>query len=228
MTCPVCSSVLELTPDERARRRFLCLNCDRVIGLTEEKNGKPVWEMLDEPEEIHYFDVSSNKLIIMTYATGGFYLLFWFYRHWMEIKRRGADIMPFWRAVFAPFFCHELFSEIKSKAKSQQIPVTWQATRAAILWWVAIVVYWIYSNRDMFKTGTFELSFWPVGFYGFEGLFFLGFFLYIFVPIQNTISALHDKCAPDLPRNNRFSGWNIVAIVFGVLVELGAIYSYMF
>ncbi|RPH93167.1 hypothetical protein EHM69_11045 [candidate division KSB1 bacterium] len=230
VTCPVCSAVLELTLEERTRQRFLCQNCDRVIGVVE-KEGQPVWEMLDALEPIRYFDVSANKLIVMTFVTGGYYLFYWFYRHWKEVQTHGADIKPFWRAVFAPFFCRELFSILEAKGRGRQIEVGWSAARVTLLWWIAIIVHWIYANRDVFETGEISINLpaWPIGLFGLPGRFFLGFFLFLFVPIQNTVNELHDKFAPDLPRNTRFSNWNIAAIIYGVTIDVFWIfYGYIY
>ena len=65
-----------------------------------------------------WFPVSLLKLSVMSICTFGLYELYWFYENWKLIKqRRRSDILPFWRAFFAYFFCYQCFDEIREEAR---------------------------------------------------------------------------------------------------------------
>ena len=62
-----------------------------------------------------YFVVGTTKLILMTICTLGIYELYWVYKNWKYIKaREQSNIMPFWRAFFAPLWVFSLGQKIKS------------------------------------------------------------------------------------------------------------------
>jgi len=61
-----------------------------------------------------YYPVSLVKLFVLSFATLGFYHLFWFYRNWQYVKQRDdSAIMPFWRAVFTPFWFFPFYQDLK-------------------------------------------------------------------------------------------------------------------
>lgn len=61
-----------------------------------------------------YFIVNTTKLILMTLSTLGIYELYWVYKNWKYIKaREQSQIMPFWRAFFAPIWVFSLGKKIK-------------------------------------------------------------------------------------------------------------------
>ncbi|MGY0646353.1 MAG: DUF4234 domain-containing protein, partial [Paraglaciecola chathamensis] len=73
----------------------------------------------ESTKEIHYFTVSTFKLVVMSIFTFGIYDLYWFYRNWTALKKlERPEIMPFWRAFFAPLFAYSLFSRIQQSVDS--------------------------------------------------------------------------------------------------------------
>jgi hypothetical protein len=129
-------------------------------------------------------------------VTFGIYELYWFYKNWKFIKQRtGENIMPFWRAFFGVIFCYSCFKEIRETAKTQGVSLSTSAGLLATVW-IILTVSW--RLPDPFWLVTMATPF-------------------ILIPIQQTVNTLNKVVAPDHNPNARFSAWNIVGIVFGVL-----------
>lgn len=76
----------------------------------------------NEEREQSFFSVSSFKFVVMFIGTSGLYALYWFYKNWQLIQRENSlDIMPFWRAFFAPLWAFSLFTHISESAEKKQI-----------------------------------------------------------------------------------------------------------
>ena len=70
----------------------------------------------------YFFTTSTLKLTLMSICTLSIYQLYWFYKNWALIKERtGQNIMPFWRASFAPFWAYSCFKHIKISAEDNNI-----------------------------------------------------------------------------------------------------------
>lgn len=70
----------------------------------------------------HFFAISVVKLIVLSFVTGGFYQLYWFYQHWQTIRARtGERLSPLLRTIFAPFFFFPLARRITSEAPPGQV-----------------------------------------------------------------------------------------------------------
>ena len=147
-----------------------------------------------------YFPVSSRKLVVMSIVTLGLYQLFWFYKHWRIYKlRTGANITPAARCLFLAFYCYSLFRQIKDGA------VTCGITRAFSPGLLA--AGWILASLSGFLPAPVSLA----------SLFLPPLLL---VPVQATVNELNRRVAPEHNPNERFTGWNIAAIVLGGLVVL--------
>jgi hypothetical protein len=69
--------------------------------------------------ELPFYSVSTAKLCILSICTLGLYDFWWFYKNWARIRQQtGSAIRPFWRAFFAPLFCHPLVVTVNSAAES--------------------------------------------------------------------------------------------------------------
>lgn len=154
-----------------------------------------------------YFPVSIPKLLVLSLVTFGFYELFWFYHHWRLYKERtGARITPAARSLFAPFFCYSLFRHIRESAVQHGVRVTFSPGLIAIAW----IVLNLLSRAPGLVPLLSLLS--PL----------------VLLPVQSTANALNALEAPDHPRNDRFTGWNIAAIVVGGLIlVLGLVGSFL-
>jgi len=73
--------------------------------------------------EPYFFTATPLKLAVMSIVTAGIYELYWFYRNWVLIKERtGQDMMPFWRAFFAPLWAYSFFRLVKNSARENNVP----------------------------------------------------------------------------------------------------------
>lgn len=154
-----------------------------------------------------FFSTSQTKLAIMSLCTFGLYELFWFYRNWQLIKaRNGSNIMPFWRAVFAPLWAYSCFKEIQSSAKSNLVPETMSIIGLALAYFVIISLWRL-----------------PDPFYIISSLSFIAM-----LPANAVASEVNTKVMPGFVNNSEFSAWNWLAIIIGGLIlVLGTIGSFM-
>ena len=151
------------------------------------------------------FAVSLGKLIVMSLCTFGLYDLYWAYKQWdAQRKREPENLSPFWRAFFAPLWGFSLFPRLQRITATYGVPATWSGTGLAVVYlllgmmWRLPDPYWLLSMLDV-------------------------------IPIliaQRSINELNAAAAPDAPRNDSYSGLNVVMIVVGgalfLLALLGA------
>lgn len=61
-----------------------------------------------------FYVVSTRKMMILTLATAGLYMLFWNFKHWSNYRHAtGESVWPVPRAIFAVFFTHSLCHKIE-------------------------------------------------------------------------------------------------------------------
>jgi hypothetical protein len=139
------------------------------------------------------FAVSITKLAVMSLFTGGLYQLYWFYKHWVAIKRRtGESIWPVWRAIFSVIWCYSLISSIHAEARKQRVD-NWISVGGLTAGWVILSLL-----------ARLPDPWWLVSLFAF--LFLL--------PVQKQANDLNAKVAPGADPNSRFSWANIVWLVF--------------
>jgi len=68
--------------------------------------------------------VGAVKLVTMSVATLGVYNVYWQFQQWRRVRDSGDDVQPLWRAVFAAFFCHSLFSRIEESTFAAGVDVS--------------------------------------------------------------------------------------------------------
>ena len=134
------------------------------------------------------FAVSITKLVVMCIATLGMYQLFWFYKHWVAIKRRTRqDIRPVWRAIFGVIWCYSCFREIDEEARRADGANKLAFGLLAATWIILTIMsrlpdpYWMVSLLSSF----------------------------VLIPVQKQANALNAKAAPEADRNSRFNWMNI-------------------
>lgn len=90
-----------------------------------------------------FYVVSLKKMATLFIATLGMYGVYWFYKNWSNYKNYASDtyivdrsIWPAPRGVFAIFFVHALFREIKLYGRDKAEVVEWenksQATKLVV------------------------------------------------------------------------------------------------
>jgi hypothetical protein len=69
-----------------------------------------------------YFPVSPYKFTALSVLTFGLYELFWHWKNWRFIRARdGSNILPWGRALFAPFWYPALLNDLKRTSKEHSI-----------------------------------------------------------------------------------------------------------
>ena len=154
-----------------------------------------------------YFAVSPLKLVLMSICTMGIYELYWFYKNWVLIKEReNSDIMPFWRAFFAYFFCYSFFKRVQVSAEAVSLKKSMSPGLLTTGW---IIVNILVKLPD---------PFWLI-------TYFAVIFL---LPVQTVVNDINDVVAPGHNKNGNFTGWNILGLVVGglffVLILLGTFF----
>jgi hypothetical protein len=148
------------------------------------------------------FAVSLLKLTVMSLCTLGIYEFFWFYKNWSLTKRReGTNILPFWRAFFALFFCYACFDRIRGQAQVHHLQQSMPAGLLAAGW---IITNVLWKLPD------------PYGLIAFLSFLFL-------LPVQVLANRVNSAAAPDHDPTGRFTAWNWVGVVVGGAVLILAI-----
>lgn len=141
-----------------------------------------------------YFAVSPLKLVVMSVCTFGIYELYWFYKNWVLIKGRDrSDIMPFWRAFFAYFFCYSFFKKVKTSAEAVSLEGSLSPEKQTVCW---IIINVLASLPEPF--------------------FLISYFAVIFLlPVQTVVNNINEVISPGHDKNSEFTGWNIFGVVVG-------------
>lgn len=75
------------------------------------------------------FSVPSEKLVLMSVCTYGFYCWYWFFRNWSGVRDiRSKNFSPLVRTWLFPFYNFNLFEEIKNIARKNEIQVKWSSS----------------------------------------------------------------------------------------------------
>ena len=148
-----------------------------------------------------FFSVSITKLVVLSLCSLGLYELYWFYKNWQLVKNHErSDISPFWRAIFANFFCYALFRRVKESAVGPD---------AATVLAGPLAVGWIITDMLWKLPDPYWLS-------------CLLAFLFL-IPIQVAANRVNRRHIPTSMPDNRFDGWNIVTVVAGGIVIVFAV-----
>jgi hypothetical protein len=145
--------------------------------------------------EAPFYAVSTLKFTVMTLATAGFYLLYWFYKHWRYVQSR-EKVLVIVRTIFYPVTAYSLMRRVQEMAPQAGTPGIRQPGMLAFLVFFFALLgnapdpYWLASL----------LSILPL------------------LPVQAAVNELNRKVAPDADPNERFSGGNIAWIAIGALL----------
>ena len=143
-----------------------------------------------------FFAVAPWKFVVLSILTFEIYTGYWFYRNWRILKRRSTlPISPVARAIFPWFFCHALLKQIRTEEGALRIEPLLAAGPLAAAWIVL-------SLCGLFPGG--------LGWLGYLAPVALGF-------AQAHVTRINDKAAPGHDPNARFTVWNWVAVMLGVL-----------
>ncbi|HEX6202495.1 MAG TPA: hypothetical protein VF100_05785, partial [Thermoanaerobaculia bacterium] len=143
-----------------------------------------------------FFAVSRRKLLVMSLATAGLYEIYWFYKHWQAVNRWEVNkVWPVARALFSPLFAYSLFERIRHAAALREVRApALSSGLLALAYFLAAASWQLPSPADLAST----LTVVPL------------------LVVQGSMNRLHSDLGHE-PRNTRFTGWNVAAIVFGAL-----------
>lgn len=152
-----------------------------------------------------FFTASALKFTLMSACTCGLYEVYWFYKNWVLIKERtGDDIMPFWRAAFAPFWAYSLFKHIKLSASESRIQ---ESLSIGLLAFFYIVVQFFTYLPD---------PFWLITLLSFT----------LIIPVNSVALKINDAIYAGYEKNNTFTAWNWVGLMAGSLMFFIFLSSY--
>ena len=199
MYCSHCGAKLE----EDAK---FCQDCGAKAG------SKPIKKKAEEKDEevvvnTEYFAISPKRLALFSILTFGIYEIYWFYKNWVAVKKfEGAKVSPFWRAIFAVFFCYNLFKRVLESAKQQGYQNSYSPG-----WLAAIYIGLLVIGNGLSRTETYDVGF---------NLFWLAVVVATFIPllsVQKAINFNNEKIKEGGVLRESFSGGEVVLIVVGVL-----------
>lgn len=185
-----------------------CKNCNNLLPENAKfcnKCGKPVEAQGDS--KIEYFAISPKRLILFSILTLGIYEIYWFYKNWEAVKKfEGQKIYPFWRSIFAIFFCYSLFKKVLESAKSHAYQNSYSPGWLATAYILLLVV----------GNGLSRIESYDIGF----NLIWLIIAIATFIPllsVQKAINFNNGKIKDDFELIKEFSGGEVVLIVVGVI-----------
>jgi hypothetical protein len=155
-----------------------------------------------EVENSHYFSPSSLKLLIMSICTAGLYELYWCYKNWVHIKeKKKLEIMPFWRAFFAPLWLYSLMKHLQDEINETKIPIVLHAGLLAALYFITQVLWRLPD------------PYWLISYLSFVFL----------LPANTSILRLNENSATDVKPNDKIQGWNWLVVILGGLLFIMAL-----
>lgn len=153
------------------------------------------------------FGVSLSKLVIMSLCTFGIYEIYWSYKQWDAQRKRDQEaMMPFWRAFFAPLWGFSLFPRLQRIVTTYGGTAAWSGMGLAVAY---LILHLLWRLPDPYWWLS-QLSIVPI------------------LMVQRSINDLNAAVAPDAPRNDSYSGANVVIILLGGILFLLAILGTFF
>ena len=149
---------------------------------------------LDEP---WYFPVSVPKLVVMSIASFGAYHLLWHYQNWKRYRARSnRRFSVLVRTILGPIFVFRLFERLQHDLRATALPSIAEPGVLALLY--------LCCNALL----TLPEPWWALAALN-------------TVPLaiaQAGVNRLNREIAPLTPPNDRYSGWNVLLIVIGLLL----------
>lgn len=140
-----------------------------------------------------FFAVSTFKLVVLSTCSLSLYEIYWFYKNWQLVRaRERPNILPFWRAIFAYFYCYALFKSIRECATSLGVSSIHAGALATS--WIVTTLLWKLPD--------------PYWLASFLAIIFL-------IPVQVAVNRINVCVAPDHDENSTFSKWNWLTVIIG-------------
>lgn len=82
-----------------------------------------------------------SRLIAMSILSFGLYDAYWIYRNWRYVKERDRlNIKPFWRGVYAIFYCHSLLRRIHADKHLRAVQMPSFSPAGLATGWVILAI----------------------------------------------------------------------------------------
>lgn len=157
--------------------------------------------------EAAYLYISPFRLIFMSIFSFGLYELYWIYKNWKYAKERdGLDIMPFWRAWWAIFHCHNLLRYIHAdRVLNRWREPSFKPGLLATVWVVMKIIENIAlrAGGDEVSASTLLGPLWPS-------------FL-CFLPVQIYINRVNKEMAPEAGKTGFTLGHIVITLISLIL-----------
>lgn len=151
-----------------------------------------------------FFRVSTARLVLMSVLSLGLFEAYWMYRNWKYLANRDQlDIKPFWRSVFAIFFCHDLFKRMGSDSRANRYATAGFSASGLAVTFVVLAV--VTRGLDRLSDGPWTL------------LAMLMPTWAPLIPIQNYVNAVNAKRSPGSPEDGWTTG-QVVLLVLGLIM----------
>lgn len=153
-----------------------------------------------------FFAVSPLKLVVMSLATFGYYVVYWHYRQWKAI--RAAEKLKLWsfaRALFFPLTGFELYPKLQKASEDEGFRLRWQGWMLAVAAILVNILNWI-SGAIKDELPVLNAA-WVLA---------------IVPPFiaQFAIQAVHARVVPEVDQNTRLTLWNIPWLALGLFFWL--------
>ena len=183
-----------------------------------QKNRK-VYADFNPDADTPYFNISSNRLIFLSFLTGGFYLIYWGYRNLKAIKNvQKDDIIPFLSAFFMGLTSINVFRSIAHSAKLVNYT---KKLRPVVSAWLFFFFFGGggYNSRNKTEEEiTVEVAFMIILITVVLGWLFITLLTLLVNKYQKAIRFYCEQ--KGLPAVKGFTFWEIVLIILGTLTNL--------
>ncbi|MBI2444501.1 MAG: zinc-ribbon domain-containing protein [Candidatus Magasanikbacteria bacterium] len=201
-----------------------CIHCGNRLPSDAKfcnKCGKPIESVKEiNAEHVEYFSISLLRLAVLSVLTLGIYDVYWFYKNWDAIKKQeGKKISPLARAIFAVFYCHDLFKRVALSAKNhgyvKKISYSFWATTYIILIIAGTAMGQVARDNPDFKSLASDYPSLVIYFSVFQFIIILSSFIPL-LPIQKVINFNNDSIA-QIHQRKKFSIGEAILIVLGIV-----------
>lgn len=187
------------------------------IGFLKRKMEK--YKNFNPDADTPYFNISNQKLIILSLLTGNIYLMYWMYRNAKGIKIFQKDsIKPIWQAIFMSFTSINVFRAISHSVKSLGYQKDLKPITSA---WLVFLLTAAYSFEYEGNEGDIlSLNLLTTLIFIYWIMILLTILL--FSKYQNAIRFYSEK--KNIPITP-ITGWECFWVFVGCLLNAGAIYT---
>lgn len=196
----------------------LSADSDKEIAVTENVYAPPLAQLVEtdvgQPSE--FYVVSPAKFFTLAILTFGFYFYYWSYKNWSLYKQSTqADIWPWARGLFCIFFIHQLYRRANEKIRGSGRTYEWDYEQWATVYVVLTV------GASLLDAVAKRV----------DGLAFLTAWLLLAIPLRAYVVSRSQSMInfaandPQALGNSRFTAWNYLVMVPGVLLWALALFG---